>query len=146
MKLSLNFSLRELTTSLTALRHGFSNTPNSTQILNIKHLADAVLQPLRNHLNTPVHVNSGYRNHHLNKLVGGSTNSHHLCLDYFAAADIRVPHLTPTQLAAVIRELDLPIEQCIIEPSWVHVSTRRPKREYLVVEFKDGRTHYISGK
>ena len=47
MKLSQNFSLKELTASQTAQRHGISNQPTDEHIENLKLLCENVLQPVR---------------------------------------------------------------------------------------------------
>ena len=48
MKLSQNFSLRELTKSQTAERKGISNEPSEEHIENLKLLCTNVLQKIRN--------------------------------------------------------------------------------------------------
>ena len=48
MKLSRNFSLRELTKSATAERSGIDNTPKDLEhLVNMTHLAIHILQPVR---------------------------------------------------------------------------------------------------
>ena len=47
MKLSSNFSLRELTKSQTAERKGIDNTPTEEHIENLKLLCENILQPTR---------------------------------------------------------------------------------------------------
>ena len=49
MKLSNNFSLKELTASQTADRKGINNNPNEDQIEKLKLLCEKVLQPIRDH-------------------------------------------------------------------------------------------------
>ena len=79
MRLSKNFSLRELTKSATAERAGIDNTPKDIEHLgNMIHLAIHVLQPVRDQFGV-ISVNSGYRSPDLNTKVGGSKNSQH-CL------------------------------------------------------------------
>ncbi len=46
MKLSSNFSLRELTKSQTAERKGIDNTPTEEHIENLKLLCENILQPI----------------------------------------------------------------------------------------------------
>ena len=48
MKLSNNFSLKELTASQTADRKGINNNPNEDQIEKLKLLCEKVLQPIQN--------------------------------------------------------------------------------------------------
>lgn len=54
------------------------------------------LQALRDKLGRPIIINSGYRTPEYNKKVGGSPNSQHML---GKAADIRVPGMTPEQVA-----------------------------------------------
>ena len=51
MKLSNNFTLKELTQSQTALRNGLDNTPDEQQINNLKNICEKILQPLREFYN-----------------------------------------------------------------------------------------------
>jgi hypothetical protein len=61
------------------------NTPMPESVLdNIKELAKN-LQTIRNLLNEPIHINSGYRSKEYNKKIGGAKNSQHI-IGY--AADI----------------------------------------------------------
>ena len=49
MKLSANFSLAEMTKSQTATRKGIKNEPSTAHVENLIHLAETVLQPVREH-------------------------------------------------------------------------------------------------
>ena len=88
MKLSNNFSLKEMTKSQTALRRGIDNEPGEEEQANLQQLCEQVLQKVREHFGKPVTVNSGYRSPELNKAIGGSTTSDH-CKGM--AADIEIP-------------------------------------------------------
>ena len=72
MKLSKNFSLKEMTKSQTALRRGIDNEPGDEEEANLQQLCEQVLQKVRDHFGKPVTVNSGYRSSELNKAIGGS--------------------------------------------------------------------------
>ena len=48
MKLTPNFSVRELTKSQTAERKGIDNTPTEEHLENLKLLCENILQPVRN--------------------------------------------------------------------------------------------------
>ena len=61
MKLSKNFSLKEMTTSQTAERKGINNNPNDDQITGLQKLCENILQPVRDHYATPVTISSGFR-------------------------------------------------------------------------------------
>ena len=77
MKLSSNFSLKELTASQTAERKGINNNPNEDQINKLKMLCENVLQKVRDHYSKVVTVSSGYRSPELCVAIGSSQNSQH---------------------------------------------------------------------
>ena len=83
IQISKNFSLRE-----------FQCKDGSHQV-RLHPTLLAKLQQLRDRLNRPVIITSGYRNPEHNHRVGGAPNSQHLL---GTAADIRVNGLTPRQL------------------------------------------------
>jgi len=126
MKLSQNFTLNELTKSQTAVRKKIVNSPSLEAIANLQALVTNVLQPIREHYNLPVNINSGYRSLKLNKLIGGSKTSQH-CLGQ--AADIEIYGLSNKELAIFIRD-NLTFDQLILEnhdlsnlnSGWIHVS------------------------
>ena len=132
LEVSEHFKLSELVKSDIAEKRGIKNIPATFQIESLKYLVLHVLQPLRYALDRPVIVSSGYRCDELNLAVGGKWDSHHLCEGFFAAADIIVPGLTPTEVQYEIWNHSLPVEECINEyGKWVHVSARRPQLEFL---------------
>ena len=127
------FTLQELTRSATARRLGIYNTPPASAVKALNELVDNVLDPLREAWGGPIRVNSGYRCPALNKAVGGSPYSQH---QRGEAADITVG--TPSanrRLLALIKRLDLPVDQCIDEKGcrWIHVSHRKGhnRRQYM---------------
>jgi zinc D-Ala-D-Ala carboxypeptidase len=80
-RLSPNFTLGELLRSNVAerdlsLKSEQENPPQSV-VDSLGYLANMVLQPVRDGLGYPVRINSGYRSHVVNKLVGGSARSQH---------------------------------------------------------------------
>lgn len=126
MNLTQNFTLKELTKSDVAIRHGISQVPSSDVVGNLTMLAIEVLQPIRDFYGKPVIVTSGYRSPALNTLVGGSNTSHHTL---GMAADIEVVGVSNYDLACWIQD-NLKYTQCILEfyefgvpdSGWVHVS------------------------
>lgn len=126
-QLSEHFTLAELTHSDIAIRLGILNAPGEAEIENLKQLCIHVLEPLRCHLAKPVRVSSGFRCPELNKKVKGAKRSQHLLGQ---AADIRVDDVDSKTLWGIIKALELPIDECILEywdeahseRSWVHVS------------------------
>jgi hypothetical protein len=151
MQLTNNFSLKELTVSDTATRLGLDNTPNETVILNLKVLAENILQPVREHFGKSVKVNSGYRAPEVNAAVGGSKTSDH-CKGQ--AADIEITGVANGDLAKYIAE-NFKFTQVILEfytqgipdSGWVHVSYDKNdlKCQTLTAVKKDGKTVYLPG-
>lgn len=74
IRLSKNFQLCEFTRST----YTFDNTPNDGVIYRLFFGVNNILQPLRDHLNKPIRVSSGYRSPEINKAVGGAKNSQHM--------------------------------------------------------------------
>lgn len=120
MKLGKHFTLAELTHSQAAARKGLKNDPDAAALESLQLLVRNVLDPLREALNRPITVSSGYRSPLVNRAVGGASSSQHVLGQ---AADITVPGMHVTEVVARIRALGLPFDQLIDEfGSWVHVS------------------------
>lgn len=128
MNLSENLSLAECLRSKTATRLGVSNEPHDEWVIeNLKHIAEQVFQPCRDHFGSPIYVSSGYRSPDLNRAIGGSKRSQHMegrALDL--DCDV-YGSITNSELFEYIRE-NLEFDQLIWEfgdkdnPDWVHVS------------------------
>ena len=87
-RISKNFTLDELTASATAKAKGIINAPGVDEVCNMCALVHHVLQPLRDAMQEPIKIGSGYRCTNLNHAVGGVGNSQHirgqaadLCID-----------------------------------------------------------------
>ena len=87
-RISKNFTLDELTASATAKALGIINAPGVDEVCNMCALVHHVLQPLRDAMQEPIKIGSGYRCTNLNHAVGGVSNSQHikgqaadLCID-----------------------------------------------------------------
>tara|TARA_R110000822_G_scaffold25213_9_gene76436 strand:- start:2087 stop:2551 length:465 start_codon:yes stop_codon:yes gene_type:complete len=151
MNLTKNFTLSELTKSETALRKGLDNAPSQDTISALQVLAVHVLQPVRDHYNRSVKVNSGYRSSEVNASVGGSKTSDH-CKGQ--AADIEIVGVANADLAAYIRD-ELQFTQLILEfytpgvpdSGWVHVSydPDNLKKQVMTATKRDGKTVYLPG-
>ena len=118
MQLTTNFSLHEF-----ACKDG-TQVPDELKS-NVQALAEQ-LQILRDYLNEPIHINSGYRTPAYNKKIGGKPNSYHMKA---MAADITVKSKTPKQLASVVEKLiangSLKIGGIGVYPGFIHVDTRK---------------------
>lgn len=139
--LSANFTLDELTYTST----GLPNAPTMEQAINLKSLAQTILQPIRDKFG-PVHVNSGYRTQAVQDALTASghptskKSSQHLD---GAAADIVVPGHDLKEVFEWIRK-NLDFGQVILEEhnrsTWIHVSLPRTgKPNWQALYYRDGR-------
>ena len=94
MKLTKNFSKIEFES-----RDGAKMPPDVLK--HIKKLAEN-LQIVRDFIQEPIHINSGYRSVHHNKNIGGVKNSQHLL---GKAADITTKSYTSKQLVLIFEKL-----------------------------------------
>lgn len=82
MRLTPNFTLSEFLRSSTAERFPDikreQQDPSPSVIENLTYLASTVLQPIRDDLEWPIRINSGYRCKSLNTKIGGSKSSQHM--------------------------------------------------------------------
>ena len=151
MKLSKNFSLKELTRSQTAIRNGIDNSPNQEQLVCLTALATAILQPIRE-THGRVDINSGLRVLELNRKIGSGDSSQHVL---GMAADLECPSIDNLQLAKWI-EQNLTFDQLILEfytagiptSGWIHVSYNNQgenRGRVLTASRVDGKTQYTEG-
>lgn len=118
--ISKNFSYAEFERSETARNAGITNVITEFRVRDaIRELTLTVLQPLRDASGAQIVISSGYRCPELNALVGGVPTSQH---EKGEAADIMSRLLTPLELARLIVSLELPFDQLILYPAFVHVS------------------------
>ena len=130
-----HFTIKELIRSETAKLMGINNTPPANAIIALHDLVDNVLDPLREAWGAPIRVTSGYRCPELNKLVGGTSTSQH---QRGEAADITIGNPARNRrLLALIKRLDLPVDQCIDEKGcrWIHVSHRFGHNRRMYMKF-----------
>jgi len=141
MKLSDNFYLNEFTVSQVAERCGYNNKPNEKQIENLRLLCVNVLQPLREIINVPVFINSGFRSFDVNTAVGGRFNSQHL---EGKAADFIIPSLKLVDVFNIVLQ-KLSFDQLIYEfGKWIHVSWNGEsnRNDVMISEKVHGKTVY----
>ena len=148
MKLSNNFTLSELTKSQTATRRGIRNEPSTEHVENLIHLAETVLQPVRDHFGKPVVISSGYRSPELCEAIGSSTKSQHARGE---AADFEIMGVDNMQLAMWINK-NTDFDQLILEfyepgdpnSGWVHCSAVKEgsRAQVLKASKVEGRTKY----
>ncbi len=79
MILTPHFTLQEFTESATARKYGIDNTPPAEVVNNLRRLCENTLEPLREVLEMPVIITSGYRCKALNLRIScSSRKSQHM--------------------------------------------------------------------
>tara|TARA_Y100001938_G_scaffold143057_1_gene215248 strand:- start:4962 stop:5444 length:483 start_codon:yes stop_codon:yes gene_type:complete len=155
MKLSNSFTLSEMLRSNTASRLGIDEqfNPSKEVIDNLTRLCRKVLQPIRDSLEMPVRVTSGYRCEELNKSIGGSSKSQHVKGE---AVDIELWIRGKEKNAILLDEIinlsfrgEIEFDQLIIEypvndvPKWIHISySDKNRNQVLIAEKVKGKTVY----
>jgi len=155
MKLSNSFTLSEMLKSNTASRLDIEDqyNPSKEVIDNLTKLCKKVLQPIRDSLEMPVRVTSGYRCEELNKAIGGSSKSQHVKGE---AADIELWIRGQEKNAILLDEIinlsfrnEIEFDQLIIEypvndvPKWIHISySDLNRKQILIAERIGGKTVY----
>lgn len=168
IQLSPHFSLREMTQSRTAQKHGIVNVPSELEVENLRRLCEGCLEPLREKMGLPIVITSGYRCQRLNEiLVHAARKSQHMsgqAADFYVAqgpvsgSKIQVSgdlnHETgasPMKLETprqrlvrafrlIILEESIDFDQLILYPSFIHVSyvSRERNRRKLTRAFAKG--------
>jgi hypothetical protein len=129
MELSKNFTLEEFTYSETAKKNNIDNSTDKAFIINnLKELCSQVLQPLRDKIEKPINITSGYRCLKLNEKVGGVPTSQHVLGQ---ACDLKVDDMTPFEIAQVVLELYLPFDQMVLYNDFLHISISTRDRRQL---------------
>ena len=143
MQLTKHFTLQEMTASETAVRRGFDNTPNATELANLVRTAE-LLEEVKAVLDMkPILVNSAFRSKEVNDAVGSRDTSQHRL---GCAADIRVPGMNPDQVCRAIIASGIQFDQLIREfwtadggGGWTHISVPNtkemtPRRQALIID------------
>jgi zinc D-Ala-D-Ala carboxypeptidase len=151
MRLSPNFTLEELCVSNTASRMGREIEPDEVIIANLTSLCRETLQPIRELLDVPVIINSGYRPEWLNRRIGGSKTSQHMkgqAVDFRLGSSIKVSLYDAAQM---IVESDIQYDQLILEfGEWIHISWSEAPRGEVLTAYSEramgrSRTLYSKG-
>jgi len=148
MKLTQNFTLKELTKSDTAIRKGISNEPNTDEIEKLKLLCETILQPVRDKFGA-VTVTSGYRSPELCQAIGSSVNSQHTKAE---AVDFEVEGVDNADVAYWIKDNIPNWDQMILEfytpgqpnSGWIHcsITSKLERKQFLSAYKEDGKTKY----
>jgi len=129
-----NFTLAELTHTD---HREFDNTPNESELANLKRLANFLEEVKAVLGNKPIMVNSAFRSKQVNDAVGSKDTSQHRI---GCAADIRVPGMTPDEVVKTIIASNLGYDQVIREfDRWTHISVPNvagavPRKSKLIID------------
>jgi putative chitinase len=146
MKLTEHFSLEELTHTD---HREYDNTPNDSELENLKRLAE-FLEDVKTVLGgKPVMINSAFRSKAVNDAVGSKDSSQHRV---GCAADLKVPSMTPDDVVKAIIASNLGYDQVIREfatptgGGWTHISIpntpdAKPRKQALIID-KQGTRAY----
>ena len=144
MQLSDHFSLRELTKSDTAIRHGINNEPGDMEVENLIMVCDKILEPVRDYFQIPFTPNSGFRSLELNRKIGSSDRSQHVKGE---AVDFEVPGVPNKEVALWVKD-NCDFDQLILEfykegipdSGWVHCSYTIARDNRQSARVFDGKT------
>lgn len=118
--LSPHFTLAEMVFSQKALRLGIDNTPPPGAITYMEQLCALLLEPARQMLGVPIHIDSGYRCAAINADVGGDPHSAHM---EGRAADCKFIGMPLREAFDALRSNGLPYDRIIIEcDAWIHLA------------------------
>jgi zinc D-Ala-D-Ala carboxypeptidase len=142
-KLSKNFTLGELSYSMTARKKGIPNDLTIKQVDRMGEFVQKLLQPVRDDLGL-IEVTSGFRSPELNSVIGGAKESAHM-LAY--ASDNHFKEVSFLQVMQFFKKQDkLKFDQVILEygsrdedqnDDWVHIGYKNAageqRRQLLVM-------------
>lgn len=149
--LTPHFELQEFTESATARSHGIANVPPFEAVENLKALCVFTLEPLREALGMPIIITSGYRSKALNdRITHHSSTSQHMngeAADFYVAqgpvSGVKSRReLLIKAFRQIITDDSIAFDQCIIYPTFIHVSyvrSGRKNRSKLIRGFGNGK-------
>lgn len=143
-RISKHLSYEEGMYSDTAIREGIDNTPSASILGNMELVAIKIFEPVREHVDRPIHVSSFYRCDELNTAVGSSSRSSHP-----KGQAIDMVRVGFNKIMFDYIKNNLSFDQLIWEhgndhePKWVHVSYvsgRDNRNQVLRISKENGRT------
>ena len=131
--LSPHFKLHEFTESVKARDHGIDNSPPPEAVENLRRLCESCLEPLREALQLPVFITSGFRTKELNSLlVHHSERSQHMAgqaADLYIGSGFTVQgeglsrrELLIKAFREILQNPKIDFDQLILYPGFIHVS------------------------
>lgn len=155
-QVTANFKMSELLHSNEAVRSNLNNVPSEAHKKNLIEAATNLFQPVRDILDQPMGISSGYRSKTVNDAVGGSATSAH-SLGY--AIDFVAPKFGDTIAIAkfLVEKLyinKIPFDQLILEfpntgSSWIHIGYKnragQQRMQVMTAKKIKGKTEYMTG-
>lgn len=128
MQLSDHFSLEEMTVSAHAAADPNNNQPQGEETkTNLANLCNTIMEPVRDLIGAPIHVNSGFRSQIVNTMAHGDSRSAHMegrACDFFPIGKDLDETFNKIRLSKI------PFDKIIIEQSgvvrWIHIQIARP--------------------
>ncbi len=131
--MNLNFKISELIHSDIAIKNNINNMPDINSLDNMLNLIFYCLQPIRNKINKPIIISSGFRNSEVNFLVKGKTNSQHL---KGQAVDFIIKGMKIEDIIAFVKKSNIEYDQLINEyDKWVHISYVKGKNRKQILKY-----------
>jgi len=138
--ITTNFKWYEVFQSDTAARLGIDNVSTDPKVLElIKYLFETCVQPVRDILNAPLRINSGFRCKALNAAIGGSPTSFH---SIGGAVDLSSPNFQVPLLNIfdAIHErgfyTELIAEEISDSSGWIHVALVKGRTQERQLKYK----------
>lgn len=131
-----NFLFHEFILSGTAEKLGLKNIPDWESIANLESLVFHVLQPLRDFINVPIYINSGFRCPALNAALKGAKNSQYL---RGQAADITTYKSDLDDALFSFIQKSLSFDQVIRYDNFIHVSFVVTDNRHQVIDYRSKR-------
>ena len=140
-----HFAEHEFTDSATARKYGIGNIPTPEAKTNLRSLCENTLEPLREEINLPVVITSGYRNRALNELVTHHSNSTSQHMSG-RAADLYIGEAQGSSglsrrerlieaFRLIITSDKIDYDQVILYPTFIHVSyVSRDKNRHRITK------------
>lgn len=128
-----DFKFIEFVRSLTATQNNCNNIPDWDVIENLKMVVDEVLQRVRDFVNVPLYINSGYRSTALNVLVKGAKNSQHLtgnAVDFTSYSK----EIDDTAFKFISERIDF--DQVIRYDTFIHVSRMSSGNRHQIIDYR----------
>ena len=161
IELTPHFKLREFVESTTATRYGIRNEPPPEAVENLRLLCIGTLEPLREALELPIIITSGYRCRELNeRIVHRSRKSQHVAgqaADFVvkghteSTENTEILNLSARELLirafrTIILDSKIDFDQLIIYSGFIHVSyvSKEKNRRKLTQGFGDGKYQALS--